>query len=303
MDTRGHARKTKLTFELKSEEKDMYGKQAATSMVLAALAAGLSGSAYAANWQFQFTGLDAFYDPAQSYTNLGLDNPISGLFPTLRDQNVNGDQSFGNFAEGDELIGVDILRNGVLYGTLSNDIAVDFRLVLRTSNDAVNNTDQDPLDFTAPIATARIDTERSFFDLFTDQDPGSAWGIALDTSVANEPQVVLQSSRIILFAGLIGEIFDDPGSFDLPALTDEGDPLASLLQEPEDTVAFSISLGNLAFLDGPCIPGIDETGCAGSVRAAGTGEIGFQSAVPAPATLALLGLGLAAIGSIRRRRS
>ena len=265
--------------------------QKVAKLTLAALALGLSSSASAALWQFQFTGVDAVYDPSQTYTNLGVDTPIAGDFATLRDQNVNGDQSFGNFAEGDELNRVEILKDGVFYGSISDNIAVDFRLVLRKGTK--KNAASDPLDWSKNADFARIDTKRSFFDLYFDTEPGSAWGIALDTST-DVVQKIAQVNDQIVIGGLIGEIFGAPGSFDLPAFTDEGVSMSMIgLPKEGDTFAFSFSLGNLDF-ENPN----DKNNSM--VTMSGTGEVGFEA--PEPGALILLGLGLIGLAGLRRRK-
>jgi len=295
-----------------------------TRLALAAAAVTLAGSAVAGPThavQFQFTGVTAVYDAQESYTNLGLSEPIAGNFPTLRDTVNNGDQEFGNFAKGTPLsliqIFVDynddgIFSSGELYGTLNTNIAVDFRLVLRNQcgaadayakcvtpgvagsgeNTATSNNNY--LDFTSPAGNAQVDTERSYFDLFTNNSSSSAWGLALDTAQNAPVQVVFNSTSVVIQASLRGQIFSDPGSFNLPLTTAEGYPLKNVISLTDD-IKFSLTLLNLNVTNAG-----DKT--KSYATGSGPGNVTGLNYTPEPSSLALVGLALAGAGFVARRR-
>ena len=293
-----------------------------TRLALAAAAVTLAGSASASSVhavQFQFTGVTAVYDAQQSYTNLGLAEPIAGNFPTLRDTVVNGDQEFGNFAKGTPLsliqIFVDynddgIFSAGELYGTLNTNIAVDFRLVLRNQcsatmvancvggvlgggeNTASSNNNY--LNFGSAAGNAQVDTERSFFDLFTNTSGTSAWGLGLDTSQTAPVQVVFNSTTVVIQASLRGQIFSDPGSFNLPLTTAEGYPLKSVISLTDD-IKFSLTLLNINATN-------IGTPSLSTATGSGPGNVTGLNYTPEPSSLALVGLALAGAGFVARRR-
>ena len=268
-------------------------------------AAGLlciSGVSQGALWSLQYSGLNTVYDGDRFYSNLGI--PASAGGPgtvndvnraTLSDATLNGDQSFGNWSEGSDLLNneLQIFRDGVFYDTLSG-VRVDTRLVLEAGQ---------ALDFTQ-IGVYNIDAQYSFFDLFFDQEVSDcnpagtfacttgAWGVALDTDTQIS-ELLLNVFDTSTIATLSGTIFlDNPGTFDLPTLTDNGLPFGSAILGVDDRFTFNLSTtitnssGNLA---------------DGSFIGISSGEVSFND-VPNPAPLAMIGLGLLGMVGARKLR-
>ena len=278
------------------------------TLLTSALVAMAAGSVYAAPvpvvWTIQYSGIDTVYDGDRFYDALGI--PVADGGPgeltdvtraTLSDATLNEDQSFGDWTEGTDILAgglnqLDILKDGVFYDTLSN-VRADFRIVLEEG---------ESIDFTQAVGTYNVDEERSFFDIFMDQEvsdcnpAGSfacttgAWGIALDTDTAID-QILLNFESNSTGAFLTGVLFsDNPGTFDLPDFTDNGLPFGSIINDTDDRFTFNLSTsitsssGNLA---------------SGEFAGVSSGEATFTS-VPEPKPLALIGLGL--LGMIGMRR-
>jgi hypothetical protein len=267
--------------------------------VAAALLA-LPMASQGALWTLQYSGLDTVYDGDRFYSNLGI--PVSAGGPgtitnvnraTISDATLNGDQSFGDWNEGSDIFNgqLQISKDGVFYDTLSN-VRVDTRLVLEAGQS---------LDFTQ-VGTYDIDPLYSFLDILTDQEVSDcnpanafacttgAWGIALDTDT-NVSQLVLNVFDNSTLASLTGTLFlDNPGTFDLPLVTDNGLPFGSAIFGIEDAFTLNLSTtiltstGNLA---------------SGEFTGLSSGEVTFND-VPEPAALLLIGMGL--IGMVGMRK-
>jgi hypothetical protein len=253
-------------------------------------------------WSLQYSALDTVYDGDRFYSNLGI--PVSAGGPgtltnvnraTVSDATLNGDQSFGNWAEGTDIFNgqLEVFKDGVFYDTLSG-VRVDTRLVLEAGQS---------LDFTK-IGLYSIDAAYSFFDLFFDKEvsdcnPANAfactqggWGIALDTDTTI-PQLVLNAFDNSTLATLTGTLFlDRPGTFDLPLVTDSGLPFGSAIFGIEDDFTFNLSTtivtssGNLA---------------SGSFTGISSGEVSFND-VPEPDVLMLIGVGLIGMVGLHKLR-
>jgi hypothetical protein len=275
----------------------------ASTLMAATMAAG---NAHAVLWSIQYSGIDTVYDGDRFYSALGI--PVSAGGPgeltnvnraTLSDATLNGDQSFGDWAEGTDILAggvnqLDILKDGVFYDTLSG-VRADFRIVLDAG---------ESIDFTQPVGTYNVDEARSFFDIFMDQDVSDctpadnfacttgAWGIALDTDTAID-QILLNFEANSTGAFLTGVLFsDNPGTFDLPDFTDNGLPFGSIISDTDDRFTFNLSTtivaqsGNLA---------------DGVFTGVSSGEASFSATqVLEPDALMLMGLGLLGLGFTRR---
>ncbi len=278
--------------------------------IATALSAG-SFSAVAGSMEVQLdlAGVDFVYDPAQTFNEIGTgstiplvdldddgfhdgDGTTSMTFAVLRDagpmndskmadgtpgSDGKADATFGDLAFADPLGSITVKSKSPGSPTFDvtdqvytdDPIAIDFRLVLETNTGITGPGSYDIIE------------EYSFFDILTrNGDP--AWGLALDTDTNVEGVLVVADggSSTIVFTALAGEIFTDPGSNNLPFG----------YVDPDEPIQFGFALNTL-----DSVP-VWEQGVTGS----GSGNVTFS--IPEPGMLGLLGISLAGMGVLQRRR-
>jgi hypothetical protein len=258
-------------------------------------------------WSFP----SANYVPDQAYPlGIGSDggtqsNPPAAsdpVRPTFRDVVENqgtipipGGEEFGNPALAgflDAVIfkdyGDDIANTPVTIGTLTSDVYLDMRLIFEDQLLALaNNASQ----------TYELTEAETFLDIFTNSViPG--WGIALDAAAEGDALATLSRNNqgVYQLGGTVqGRLFTADSTPTPNDLLPSGQDLPfGILADPDENLTFSYSFGS-----GRSSANVGDP--LGAMTFAGTGEVFLVQAVPEPATIALLGLGLAGAGFARRR--
>ncbi|WP_322805270.1 PEP-CTERM sorting domain-containing protein (plasmid) [Vibrio alfacsensis] len=201
------------------------------------------------------------------------------------DNDGKGDATFGDLTYADPLESITVLEESDPIGSpgvfdkqiltyTTDPIALDFRIVLEQGEEVTG------------AGEYQIEEKYSFFDILT-QDGVKDWGLALDASSQSASTLVVSEfggggglELTIVFAGLAGELFDDPEGNNLPFDT----------VDPNSDITFSFTFQNQTLYDWS-LP----------VEASGDGNVLYTS-VPEPGSLGLIGLALAGFGVMQRRR-
>ncbi len=297
------------------------------NLVSAGIAVALLSTAFNAtagpelDRKISIVGIDFLYDPNATYNEIGtessiplvdtdndgfddFDNTKSMTFATLRDYNPatggglndsklpdgspgsdgKGDGTFGDLNYADPVSSLTLFQRTdttdptspfgdqiAFYDT--QPLAVDFRIVLETAITGEG-------DF-------GIIEEYSFFDILS-QDGASDWGLALDSLDTDDAFVSVSETAVgsfeftLIFTGIAGEVFDNsPITNNLPFGA----------VDPDEPITFGFTFQEQEIFDWSQI-----------VTGSGDGNVVYTAVVPEPASLGLIGLTLAGMGLLQRRR-
>lgn len=300
-------------------------KKLVSASIAVALLSGAFSAVAGVDRKLSLVGVDFQYDPNTTYNEIGTGLPAgdpktlidadgdglddttgtSMTFATFRDNGPNAgysglndakladgtagsdgkaDGTFGDIRFADPLESITVLEQSDPLGNpgvydkkiLTYDtqpIALDFRIVLEQGSEITG------------AGTYQVEEKYSFFDILT-QDAATDWGLALDaaSSDAATLEVVEASGAFdltLVFAGLAGELFD----------TAEGNNLPFDTLDPDAKITFSFSFQNQVIYDWSQV-----------IEGSGDGNVLYQSDIPEPGSLGLLGLALAGMGVMQRRR-
>jgi hypothetical protein len=196
-----------------------------------------------------------------------------------------GDGTFGDLRFADPLESITVLEQSDPVGNpgvydkhiLTYDtqpIALDFRIVLEQGSEITG------------AGVYQVEEKYSFFDILT-QDATKDWGLALDAASSDAATIIVSEvsggtfDLTLVFAGLAGELFD----------TVEGNNLPFDTLDPNAEITFSFSFQNQVIYDWSKV-----------IEGSGDGNVLYKSDIPEPGSLGLLGLALAGIGVMQRRR-